>query len=91
MAETAPLTPRRKEALWCVRENIALRGYAPTLDELAARMCIGRVSAWELVQRLIADGLMTADKYKSRTLRLTDAGHAALRPITCPHCGREMG
>lgn len=89
-------TPRQLEVLAC----IAGRGSPPpTLRELARRFGVAHGTVSSIEEALVHKGLLERDRYRSRGIKLTKAGLAALRipqPATpgtfvqiwrCGHCG----
>lgn len=76
-----PITERQRQVLRLIAEFIAEKGFAPTNRELAKRLGLGESSVTAIsdhLRHLQAGGFVTREMHVARTLRLTDAGRAAL-------------
>jgi len=83
------LTPRQIEILTMIRDGRRNDGYSPTLQEIADRLGISKITVFEHVESLIKKGLVSRRSSKARSLALT--GQARLpdeRPTLLPLVGR---
>lgn len=67
----ANLTPKQLHVLRLIHENRAKRGYAPTMQELADRLGVSKVTVFEHVEALIKKGLLRRDPNKARSLEVS--------------------
>jgi len=69
---TPLLTPRQREVRAAIREFMHLKGYAPTLREIAAILGIARNAVTKHVDRIIAKGYLgrRPQRYRNLELRL---------------------
>ena len=65
------LTPRQIDILTLIRDHQRTKGYSPTLQELADRLGVTRVTIFEHVETLVAKGLLRRLPHKARSLELT--------------------
>ena len=65
------LTPRQVEILTLIRDHQRNRGCSPTMQEIADRLGVTKVTVFEHVETLIAKGLLRRLAYKARSLELT--------------------
>ncbi len=86
--QTRPATPRQTEILTFVRDYTHKRGYSPTYDEIAAEFGISKVTVFEHLSILEERGLLSRDRHKARSLRLSS--HLEL-PDERPSCLRLVG
>ncbi len=68
--EPAGLTPRQLELLRFVRDFQDRNGYSPTMQELADRFAITKVTVFEHLDTLESKGWLSRDRYKARSLRI---------------------
>ncbi|MGR6329227.1 LexA family protein [Sphingomonas sp. XXL09] len=64
--------PRRYEALAYIIERIVQTGISPSYDEIADRLGVRKTRARELVDQLIAEGLVERPLGKQRSFRVRD-------------------
>lgn len=64
--------PRRYEALAYIIERIVQTGTSPSYDEIADRLGVRKTRARELVDQLIAEGLVERPLGKQRSFRVRD-------------------
>jgi SOS-response transcriptional repressor LexA len=63
-------TMREREVLEFIAAYRDKNDVSPTLDEVAGRWGIRRVTAWEHVQSLISKGLLSCVPHRSRSIML---------------------
>ena len=84
------LTPRQLKILQLIRESRIVRGYSPTMQELADELDISKVTVFEHVEALIKKGALKRDPNKARSLSICD--DAPLpdeeQPLTFPLVGK---
>lgn len=79
---------RRQRILQLIRENWEKHGVSPTVRELADRLGYRSPHAIQFhLRQLAAQGLITRDQRRSRTIRLTDAPYG-LQPPPLPLAGQ---
>lgn len=85
------MTPIRMEVLRFIAEHFAQRGYAPTLQEIAAQRNVSKVTVFECLKLLVQHGYLSRPyKRQYRNLALTEKGRAVLAAGgACPNCGRD--
>ncbi len=66
------LTPRQLRIVQLVRESRLIRGYSPTMQELANSLGISKVTVFEHVEALVKKGALLRDANKARSLSLAD-------------------
>jgi repressor LexA len=64
----ANLTPKQLHVLKLIAEHRRRRGYAPTMQELADRLGVSKVTVFEHVEALIKKKLLLRDPNKARSL-----------------------
>jgi DNA-binding MarR family transcriptional regulator len=72
------VTPRQRDYLSALNRELARLGYSPTLAEVAAAVEVTPQRAADVVTSLERQGLVRRDYATARSLRITDAGRAAL-------------
>ena len=65
------LTPRQVEILTLIRDHQRNQGCSPTMQEIADRLGVTKVTVFEHVETLVAKGLLRRLAYKARSLELT--------------------
>ncbi len=65
------LTPRQVEILTLIREHQRNQGCSPTMQEIADRLGVTKVTVFEHIETLVAKGLLRRLAYKARSLELT--------------------
>jgi repressor LexA len=71
-SEVEKPTRRQRDVLAAIGRLQSRQGRSPTLDELAATLGIRKAAAAEHVRNLEAKGYLTRDRYKRRSIELTD-------------------
>lgn len=66
------LTPKQLKILQLIRESRIVRGYSPTMQELADELDISKVTVFEHVEALIKKGALKRDPNKARSLSICD-------------------
>ncbi|MCG3180100.1 MAG: LexA repressor [Phycisphaerae bacterium] len=64
------LTPRQLAVLQFVRDYQERHGYSPTMQELADRFAVSKVTIFEHLDALERKGWLSRAKYKARSLRI---------------------
>lgn len=67
---TPKLTRRQKDVVRVVANYRLCHGYAPTLQEIADKLEVSRVTVWEHVKELKLKGALAGDANLSRSLRV---------------------
>ena len=83
------LTPKQLKILQLIRDSRVVRGYSPTMQELADELEISKVTVFEHVEALIKKGALKRDPNKARSLSISD--DACLpdeQPLTFPLVGK---
>jgi repressor LexA len=65
-------TPKQLKILQLIRESRIVRGYSPTMQELADELGISKVTVFEHVEALIEKNALQRDSHKARSLLLAD-------------------
>jgi len=66
------LTPKQLKILQLIRDSRIVRGYSPTMQELADELGISKVTVFEHVEALIKKGALKRDPNKARSLSICD-------------------
>ena len=66
------LTPRQLKILQLIRDSRVVRGYSPTMQELADELGISKVTVFEHVEALIKKGVLHREPNKARSLSIVD-------------------
>lgn len=66
------LTPKQLKILQLIRDSRIVRGYSPTMQELADQLGISKVTVFEHVEALIKKGALKRDPNKARSLSICD-------------------
>jgi repressor LexA len=66
------LTPKQLRILQLIRDSRIVRGYSPTMQELADQLGISKVTVFEHVEALIKKGALKRDPNKARSLSICD-------------------
>jgi repressor LexA len=84
------LTPRQLKILQLVRDSRIVRGYSPTMQELADELGISKVTVFEHVEALIDKGALKRDKNKARSLSICENALVPdeTQPLTFPLVGK---
>jgi repressor LexA len=67
------LTPRQVQILRLIRDHRASHGCSPTMQELAERLCVNKVTIFEHVEALVQKKLLHRVPNKARSLTLDPA------------------
>jgi repressor LexA len=84
------LTPKQLKILQLIRESRIVRGYSPTMQELADELDISKVTVFEHVEALIKKGALKRDPNKARSLSICDNAPMPdeQQPLTFPLIGK---
>jgi SOS-response transcriptional repressor LexA len=86
-----PLTRRQGEVLQFIRRYWAEEGLSPTQKEIAAHLGVGKVTVYELVNRLERKGAIKRERCFPRSIQVLAAhGNGRQGASVCPHCGAEV-
>ena len=66
------LTPRQVDVLTVIRDFRRTVGCAPSLQQIADKLSIGKITVFEHVGNLVAKGLLRHQANKPRSLELTE-------------------
>ncbi|QOJ15553.1 MAG: transcriptional repressor LexA [Planctomycetia bacterium] len=84
-----PLTPKQLRLLTYVRDFTRQRGYAPTMQELADKFGVSKVTVFEHISSLQKKGLLRRARHKARSLALSNTiSFPDERPTRLPLAGR---
>ncbi|MBK8915880.1 MAG: transcriptional repressor LexA [Phycisphaerales bacterium] len=84
-----PLTPKQLRLLTYVRDFTRQRGYAPTMQELADKFGVSKVTVFEHISALQKKGLLRRARHKARSLALSNSiNFPDERPTRMPLAGR---
>lgn len=83
------LTPRRLQILTAIRDYQHKHGYSPTMQELADKVGVSKVTIFEHVESLIENGFLRRSRNKARSLEISsDAAFPDEQPGRLPLIGR---
>jgi repressor LexA len=84
------LTPKQLKILQLIRDSRVVRGYSPTMQELADELDISKVTVFEHVEALIKKGALKRDPNKARSLSICDNAMVPdeAQPLTYPLVGK---
>lgn len=84
------LTPKQLKILQLIRDSRIVRGYSPTMQELADELGISKVTVFEHVEALIKKGALKRDPNKARSLSICDTAVVPdeSRPLSFPLVGK---
>jgi repressor LexA len=84
------LTPKQLKILQLIRDSRIVRGYSPTMQELADELGISKVTVFEHVEALIKKGALKRDPNKARSLSISDNAIVPdeAQPLTFPLVGK---
>ena len=66
------VTPRQMDILRLIRDYRLSRGFSPTMQELADRLSISKVTVFQHVEALEEKGLLQRSRHRARSLALSD-------------------
>ena len=64
------LTPRQQEVVRVIEEFTRKKGYAPTLEEIAARLGVTKITVFHLLARLKRKGVIRRGRYQTRSVEV---------------------
>jgi repressor LexA len=76
------LTPRQVQILRLIRDHRASHGCSPTMQELAERLCVNKVTVFEHVEALVQKKLLHRVPNKARSLTLDPAINLPEEPVS---------
>jgi repressor LexA len=83
------LTPKQLKILQLIRDSRVVRGYSPTMQELADELNISKVTVFEHVEALIKKGALKRDPNKARSLSICEnAIPDEAQPLSFPLVGK---
>jgi repressor LexA len=84
------LTPKQLKILQLIRDSRVVRGYSPTMQELADELGISKVTVFEHVEALIKKGALHRDPNKARSLSICEDAVVPdeAQPLTFPLVGK---
>jgi repressor LexA len=84
------LTPKQLKILQLIRDSRIVRGYSPTMQELADELGISKVTVFEHVEALIKKGALKRDPNKARSLSICEDAIVPdeAQPLTFPLVGK---
>lgn len=84
------LTPKQLKILLLIRDSRIVRGYSPTMQELADELGISKVTVFEHVEALIKKGALKRDPNKARSLSICDNAIVPdeAQPLSFPLVGK---
>lgn len=65
-------TPKQIRILAAIRDFQLQNGYCPTMQEIADRLDISKVTVFEHIEALVRKGLLERDRYRARSLQLSE-------------------
>ena len=66
------LTPRQRAIVDYIRDYVDVKGYAPTIQEIATWFGISKAGAGKHLEALQRKGAVRRDRYVARSLRIVD-------------------
>jgi len=66
------LTPKQFKILQLIRDSRLIRGYSPTMQELADELNLSKVTVFEHVEALIKKGALVREPNKARSLSIAE-------------------
>lgn len=66
------LTPRQSEVASAIRDYLYLKGYSPTLQEIADRLSLSKVTVREHIIQLEKKHVVRRDRYKERSIEMVE-------------------
>ena len=84
------LTPKQLKILQLIRDSRVRHGYSPTMQELADKLGVSKVTVFEHVEALIQKGALTREPNKARSLSIADGISVPdeSRPLKFPLVGK---
>ena len=74
------LTPRQKEVVRVIEDFSWKNGYAPTLEEIASRLGVTKITVFHLLARLKRKGVIRRGRYKTRSVEIVKPKDPVVRP-----------
>ena len=82
------LTRKQTEVLGFIREFIADRSFAPTLEEIAKNFSVSTVTAHEHVRQLEKKGEIRTERNRARSIELVESDSGGVGSLRVPMLGR---
>lgn len=67
------LTPKQLQILKIIRDSRVVRGFSPTMQEIADELSVSKVTVFEHIETLIRKGALTREPNKARSLSIPDS------------------
>ena len=81
-------TPRQLDILRLIRDFRASRGFSPTMQELADRLGVSKVTVFQHIEALEEKGLISRSRHRARSLALSSRVHFEQQePLALPLMG----
>ena len=64
------ITPRQQEVVRVIEEFTREKGYAPTLEEIASRLGVTKITVFHLLARLKRKGVIRRGRYQTRSVEV---------------------
>ena len=74
------ITPRQQEVVRVIEEFTREKGYAPTLEEIAARLGVTKITVFHLLARLKRKGVIRRGRYQTRSVEIVKPKVPVVRP-----------
>lgn len=84
------MTPRQKQCLDAIRDQITALGYAPSISELCAQIGGGRSAIHRLIVELERQGHLVRDRTRDRGLLLPDVATTPLSAFSTEALRAEL-
>ena len=84
------LTPRQQEVVRVIEEFTREKGYAPTLEEIAARLGVTKITVFHLLARLKRKGVIRRGHYQTRSVEIVKPKVPVIRPSASVWDGGEF-
>ena len=78
------LTPRQQEVVRVIEEFARENGYAPTLEDIASRLGVTKITVFHLLARLKRKGVIRRGRYQTRSVEIVKS---KTPPVETPHWG----
>jgi repressor LexA len=84
------LTPKQLRILQLIRDWRIVRGYSPTMQELADELGVSKVTVFEHIETLIKKGALKRERNRARSLSLADNSLVPdeTKPLAFPLVGK---
>lgn len=84
----ATLTPAQKRVVEFLRDFIARKGFAPTLEEIARALGIGKPTAQDYIRTLVRKKVLRKRRYEHRSIEIAEDALAGTSARRLPLLGR---